>query len=97
MFRNRDVSWRIPNKKKPIAYSPQSISDFIVDLSEKGGTISEIYRQSLNTYCYDAQDILKKYIDLGYGDVKASRFFHRQRYIYLGENEKGRGTYCEVF
>lgn len=77
-----DVYWYVPNKKKAVATSPKSISDFIVDLAASGGTIAEIYRQSLKSYCYDAQVILKKYVDLGYGDIKAKRFFQRGLYRY---------------
>lgn len=57
-----DIYWKVPNRKKAIATSPKSISDFIVDLAENGGTIAEIYQQSLKSYCYDAQEILAKYI-----------------------------------
>ena len=81
-----DVVWRIPKRKKPIAYSPKSISDFVVDLAEGGGTIKEIYQQSLNSYCYDAQDILKQYIDLGYGDIRASSFFRRNQFYFKGKD-----------
>ena len=75
-----DVYWKVPNKKKAIAMSSKSISDFIVDLAASGGTIAEIYQQSLKSYCYDAQEILAKYIDLGYGGIKAKRFFRRGLY-----------------
>lgn len=77
-----DVYWNVPNRKKAIATSSKTISDFIVDLAENGGTIAEIYQQSLKSYCYDAQDILAKYIELGYGGVKAKRFFKRGLYRY---------------
>lgn len=75
-----DVYWKVPNRKKAIATSPKSISDFIVDLAESGGTIAEIYQQSLKSYCYDAQVILARYIELGYSDIKAKNFFQRGLY-----------------
>lgn len=80
-----DVIWKVPHRKKPIAYSPKAISDFIVDLAQGGGTIEEIYQQSLNTYCVDAQEILRKYVELGYGEIKAKNFFHRGLYIFKGK------------
>ena len=61
-----DVYWMVPNKKKPIAYSTKATSDLIVILAETNETIVDVYN-AIN-YDQDAKEILKKYIDLGYGN-----------------------------
>lgn len=68
-----DVHWMVPNKKKPIAYSTKATSDLIVILSETNETIIDVYN-AIN-YDQDAKEILKKYIDLGYGNEIAREWF----------------------
>ena len=68
-----DVEYRLPNKKKPIAYSTKATSDLIVVLAQDYETISDVYN-AIN-YDQDAKDVLQKYIDLGYGDVVAREWF----------------------
>lgn len=68
-----DVEYRIPNKKKPIAYSTTATSDLIVVLARDYQTIIDVYN-AIN-YDQDAKDVLQKYIDLGYGDVIAREWF----------------------
>lgn len=68
-----DVQWRLPNKKKPIAYSTVATRDLIVVLSQDYETISDVYN-AIN-YDQDAKDVLQKYMDLGYGDVVAREWF----------------------
>ena len=68
-----DVQWTVPNKKKPIAYSTRATSDLIVILSEDYETITDVYN-AIN-YDEDAKEILKKYIDLGYGNEIAREWF----------------------
>lgn len=68
-----DVMYTVPNKKKPIAYSTVATQDLIVILAQDYETISDVYN-AIN-YDQDAKDVLKKYIDLGYGDVIAREWF----------------------
>jgi predicted metal-dependent RNase len=68
-----DVMYTVPNKKKPIAYSTVATQDLIVILAQDYETISDVYN-AIN-YDQDAKDVLKKYIDLGYGDVVAREWF----------------------
>ena len=68
-----DVEYHIPKKKKPIAYSTKATSNLIVVLAQDYETISDVYN-AVN-YDQDAKDVLKKYIDLGYGNVVAREWF----------------------
>ena len=68
-----DVSYTVPNKKKPIAYSTVATSDLIVVLAQDYETITDVYN-AIN-YDQDAKDVLQKYIDLGYGDIIAREWF----------------------
>lgn len=68
-----DVEYRLPNKKKPIAYSTKATSDLIAVLAQDYETIFDVYN-AIN-YDEDAKDVLQKYIDLGYGDVIAREWF----------------------
>lgn len=68
-----DVSWNIPGRKTPIAYSTKATSDLIAVLAEQGGTIREV--QSRVNYDQDAKVVLQAYIDRGYGDVEARQWF----------------------
>lgn len=68
-----DVAWYIPGRKRPIAYSTKASSDLISVLAEEGGTISEV-QQKIN-YNAEAKDVLQAYIDLGYGNIEARKWF----------------------
>ena len=68
-----DVEYRLPNKKKPIAYSTKATSDLIAVLVEDHQTITDVYN-AIN-YDRDAKEILYKYIELGYGNEIAREWF----------------------
>jgi len=61
-----DVSWCLPDKKRPFAYSTKATSDLIVVLSETNQTTKDVYN-AIN-FDEDAKKILKHYIDNGYGN-----------------------------
>lgn len=65
-----DVSWVLPGRKRPFAYSTVATSDFIVLLSEDGLTVSET--QKLINYDQDAVNILQVFIDNDLGEAKLS-------------------------
>ena len=71
--RKGDVGWTVPNKKKPIAYSTVATSDLIGLLAEDFETIQDVY--DAVTYDVEAKEVLQKYIDLGYGNEIARRWF----------------------
>ena len=77
MARNRnrkgDVSWHIPGIKTPIAYSTKATSDLIVVLGEDGATIQVVHDRI--TYDLEAREVLRKYIEKGFGDIAANTFF----------------------
>lgn len=68
-----DVSWTIPGRKTPIAYSNSATSYLIVALSEGDKTIKEVF----NAINFDvaAKAVLKSYIDAGFGDQIANKWF----------------------
>lgn len=68
-----DVSWHVPKRKKPIAYSTIATSDLIVMLSEEGLTIQEVYDRIL--FDDEAKKVLDEYIKRGYGNTIAKTFF----------------------
>lgn len=68
-----DVSWHVPGRKTPIAYSTKATSDLIAVLAEQGGTIREV--QSRINYDQEAKAVLQAYIDRGYGDTEARQWF----------------------
>lgn len=68
-----DVSWTVPGKKKPIAYSTTAASDLIVALAEEYNTINDVYN-AIN-YDIEAKEVLEKYIALGYGNQIAREWF----------------------
>lgn len=61
-----DVSWCLPDKKRPFAYSTKATSDLIVVLAESNQTTKDVYN-AIN-YDEDAKKILKEFIDSGYGN-----------------------------
>lgn len=68
-----DVLWYAPGRKNPIAYSTRAASDLIVLLAEEGGTIAEL-KCRIN-YDIEAKAVLQAYIDRGYGNVEARKWF----------------------
>lgn len=74
-----DVEWRVPNAKRPIAYSTKATSDYIEVLADENpaATISEL--QGLVNYDQDAKKVLQQYIDAGHGDQVASEWFSYDR------------------
>lgn len=78
-MRNRikgDVQWYLPKKKRPIAYSTVSTKLLVDTLAEedKTRTIKDVY--NLINYNREAKDILKIYVDKGYGNELAYKWFH---------------------
>ena len=70
------VSWHKLKSKansKPIAYSTVATNDLIVILSQIYDTVEDVYK-AIN-YDQEAKEIMKKYIDLGYGNYIARDFF----------------------
>lgn len=70
-----DVYWYLPKKKKPIAYSTTSTKLIVGILSheDKTRTIKDV--QQLIKYDKEAINILQIYIDNGYGDELAFKYF----------------------
>lgn len=71
--RKGDVEWYVPRRKTPIAYSTKAASDLIAVLAEQGGSIREVQAQI--NYDQEAKAVLQAYIDRGYGDIEARRWF----------------------
>lgn len=68
-----DVEWYMPGRKRPIAYSTKAASDLIVALSQDCITVQEVY--DCITYDIEAKNVLKAYIEKGYGNAIAKEFF----------------------
>lgn len=68
-----DVSWSVPNRKRPIAYSTCATSHLVAALSTGERTIQDV--RNLITYDVDAKRILDLYIEKGYGKILAKDFF----------------------
>ena len=70
-----NVRWYIPKKKNPVAYSTTSTKHLIDILSheDKTRTIQDVY--DLINYDVEAKEILKIYIDKGYGSQIACEWF----------------------
>lgn len=74
MAKNKgDVYWYVPKYKKPIAYSTVATKNLVDALAEDYETIIDVYN-AIN-YDAEAKAILKKYIDLGYGNQIAREWF----------------------
>ena len=71
--RGMDVSYHLPNKKKPIAYSTTATSNLIGALSTELETIKDVYDNIM--YDKDAKEILEIYIAAGLGEKRASEYF----------------------
>lgn len=70
-----DVAWSIPKRKTPVAYSTEATSTLIGILSQedKTRTIKDV--QELINYDVEAIRILQIYIDKGYGEELACKWF----------------------
>ncbi len=70
-----DVEWRVPGKKKPIAYSSKATSDLIKALTEENpsATIREIFGKV--NYDAEAKRVLQQYMDAGLGGQVAYDWF----------------------
>ena len=82
--RRKDGTYELPkdpDRAKAIAYSTKAVSDFIVDMSQAGGTIEEVYERMLETTCFEGQAILKQYINLGMGKRIARDVFGYGYYV----------------
>ena len=68
-----DIYWYLPNKKRPIAYSTVAASETVEVFSRKYRTVQDVYNALY--YPFPEKEILKLYIDAGYGDAIASELF----------------------
>jgi len=68
-----DVAWYVPKRKTPLVWSTTSASDLISLLSTEYETIRDVYNAI--TYDQEAKEVLKKYIEKGYGETIAKYFF----------------------
>lgn len=68
-----DVSWYMPKRKRPFAYSTVAARDCILTLAEEYTTIQDVYDHI--HFDLEAKAILKAYIDKGYGDEIAAEWF----------------------
>ena len=70
-----DVVYILPGKKRPIAYSTIAASNLISALAQDmpNATIQEVH-DAIN-YDIEAKNVLKIYIEKGYGSVIAKTFF----------------------
>lgn len=68
-----DVYWYFPNRKKPIAYSTKAVADTIDIFSSEYETINDVYNAL--DFMGDEKDILRLYIDAGYGNIIAKELF----------------------
>lgn len=68
-----DVSWYLPNRKRPFAYSTVAVSDLIVLLAQEYATIQEVYEHY--NLLDEGKEILKAYVDKGYGGEIAANWF----------------------
>ena len=76
-----DVIWRVPGRKKPIAGSTKSTSNFIAIIAEDGSTIQQLRDKfgdgkEFSAVIYtEAIAVLDAYIKCGYGDIVARDWF----------------------
>lgn len=67
------VSWYVPNRKRPIAFSTVGSNNLIVALSKQYNTIQDVH-DAIN-YDMDAKAVLLEYINRGFGDEIARQWF----------------------
>lgn len=68
-----DVEYCIPNKKRPIAYSTKTASDFLKIMHQDGyDTPNKIIDLINSRYqlAFEEKEIMQTYVDLGYGNLK---------------------------
>lgn len=68
-----DVSYYLPNRKRPIAYSTIASSDIIALLAKDYETIQDVY-DHIN-YDEEAKQVLGIYISKGHGNQIAREWF----------------------
>lgn len=68
------IRWSLPHLKRNFAESTTATSDLIVALSEQYATTKDVYK-SVN-YDIEAKEILKYFIDNGYGDFILNDIVH---------------------
>ncbi len=85
-----DVEWRVPGKKKPIAYSSKATSDLIEALAEENP--SATIREILGKVNYDAEAkrVLQQYMDAGLGGQVAYDWFVQPAENRGDDAEKGK-------
>lgn len=69
-----DVEWYFPNCKRPFAYSTVATSDLLVVLSEQCLKTIDVYN-AIN-YDPEGKEIMKKFIDKGFGNFVFRDFVH---------------------
>lgn len=67
-----DVYWRVPGRKRPVAYSTRATSDLIVGYSEEGHTFASA-RVEIR-WDQEAHTVLDTFIGLGHGDQPMRTF-----------------------
>lgn len=82
-----DVNWYFPDKKRPFAKSTISTSELITVLSEKYLTTKDVY-YAIN-YDNEAKEIVKKFIDNGYGNFLLRDFVHTNPSLTYRKIENG--------
>lgn len=70
----------MPGRKRPVAYSNKSTGDLIGIVSEIFYSIKDVQRAIL--YDEKAKEILQMYIDKGYGNDEASKYFEFNELSY---------------
>lgn len=70
-----DVQWFVPKRKTPIAYSTVSTKLLIDTFSDEDKTRTIQNVHDLINYDNEAKKILKLYIDRGYGQEFAHKWF----------------------
>jgi hypothetical protein len=66
------VSWTLPGKKKPFAYSHPAVSCFLAVMAESYETFQDVYDNIL--YDSEEKEIVKYFIDHGLGDKIAKEY-----------------------
>lgn len=81
-----DVEWYLPKGKRAIAFSSKSTKDLVDVLSEDGCNIQQLYEKI--HYDVDAKNIIKLYLDAGYGEVEARTWFSLEYVLEMRRRKK---------
>lgn len=68
-MKGMDVKWYFPKHKRAIAHSSKAASDLLAVLSEMTEHHTPLEIMPLITYDVEAKNIMKTYIDNGYGNI----------------------------